>query len=141
MRRRRAEKLGSKRLLKPIMSLAPVSSTTFRQASVRCESRLTGFSQKIALPPRAARSMRSAWVSVGVQMTTTSMSAAEMISSTLATSAPVASATSRAAWGFASATAESRARECAARLPPWIRPMRPAPRSPTRSLPVAMAKL
>ncbi len=67
-------KCGSKRRLKPTISLALVSSTTFRQARTRSTSRSIGFSQKIALPARAKRSIRSAWVSVGVQMTTASIS-------------------------------------------------------------------
>ena len=112
MRRRSVAKLGSKRRLKPIMSAVPVSSTTRRQARVRSASRLTGFSQKIALPARAPRSTRSACVSVGVQMTSASISAASMTASTSATSAPVASARLRAASRLASATAASRARGC-----------------------------
>ena len=51
-----------------------------------------GFSQKIALPARAERSMRSAWVSVGEQMATASTAFAPRISSTAATFAPVAPA-------------------------------------------------
>ena len=41
---------------------------------MRAALRSTGFSQNTALPARAARSIRSAWVSVGVQITTASMS-------------------------------------------------------------------
>ena len=83
-----ARKSGSKRRLKPIISVAPVSSTTSsRPARVRSD-RSTGFSQKMALPARAKRSIRSAWVSVGVQMTTASMSPDAARSSILRTSPP-----------------------------------------------------
>ena len=44
----------------------PAASTTFRQLSTRVEARSTGFSQSTALPARAAASIRSACVSVGV---------------------------------------------------------------------------
>ena len=60
-----------------------------RQASsTRAASRSIGFSQKIALPALAKRSIRSAWVSVGVQITTASISSASSIASMLRTSAP-----------------------------------------------------
>ena len=48
---------------------------------MRSELRSTGFSQNTALPAAAARSMRSAWVSVGVPISTASMSWSAMISS------------------------------------------------------------
>ena len=59
---------------------------------MRADSRLTGFSQKTALPALTARSMRSAWVSVGVQMATASIALSSMIASIVATLAPVAAA-------------------------------------------------
>ena len=52
----------------------------------------------------AARSMRSAWVSVGEQMATASTSLAAKIASISATFAPVAFAKAAAAAGSASAT-------------------------------------
>ena len=69
--------------MKPTISVAFVSRTTLRQAFTRSSDRSIGFSQKIALPARAKRSIRSAWVSVGVQITTASMSAAASIASML----------------------------------------------------------
>ena len=83
-----AMKCGSKRRLKPTISAASALSTVARHASTRFTSRSIGFSQKIALPARAKRSIRSAWVSVGVQITTASMSDAFSISSIERTSAP-----------------------------------------------------
>jgi hypothetical protein len=77
-------KCGSKRRLKPTISLPFVSATTFMQARTRSTSRSIGFSQKIALPAREKRSIRSAWVSVGVQITTASMSLAVSIASMVA---------------------------------------------------------
>ena len=74
-----AMKSGSKRRLKPTIRVAPLASTTFRQACTRADDRSTGFSQNTALPALANCSIRSAWVSVGVQITTASMSAAAAI--------------------------------------------------------------
>ncbi len=51
--------------------------------------RSTGFSQNTALPARAPRSIRSAWVSVGVQIRMASTSERSTMSSSDATSAPV----------------------------------------------------
>ena len=96
---------------------------------MRADSRLTGFSQKTALPAFTARSMRSAWVSVGVQMATAAIALSSMIASIVATLAPVAAASASAALASASAIAASVARGLSAMLRPWIWPIRPAPRS------------
>ena len=61
---------GSKRRLKPIMNGTPASSTAASARSTCSRSRLTGFSQKIALPACAAAMIRSTWVSVLVQIAT-----------------------------------------------------------------------
>ena len=73
--------IGAKRRLKPTISVAFVWRTTFRQSFTRASDRSIGFSQKIALPARAKRSIRSAWVSVGVQITTASISLSASIAS------------------------------------------------------------
>ena len=57
---------------------------------MRAALRSTGFSQNTALPARTAHSIRSAWVSVGVQMTIASMSGAAMMASTELMVAPCA---------------------------------------------------
>ena len=85
---------------------------------MRAALRSTGFSQNTALPARTARSIRSAWVSVGVQITTASMSFASMIESTVPIAALLAIASRCAAAASASATAARVARGCAATLPP-----------------------
>ena len=74
-----AEKFGSKRRLKPIISGVPAASTTFRHFSTRLEARSTGFSQNTALPAFAPASIRSACVSVGVPIRIASMSPAATI--------------------------------------------------------------
>ncbi len=50
-------KFGSKRRLKPTISGALVSATTARHSLTRWTERSMGFSQKIALPARAACSI------------------------------------------------------------------------------------
>jgi hypothetical protein len=82
--------------LKPIISGVPAASTTVRQRSMRSLERSTGFSQNTALPARAPRSIRSAWVVVGVQIRMASTSPASTISSIGATRAPVAPASASA---------------------------------------------
>ena len=129
---RTARKCGSKRRLKPTISAAPVSSTTRRQALTRATSRSIGFSQKIALPARAKRSIRSAWVSVGVQITTASTSPAASIASIDRTSAPYRPAIASAAGATASATATRRAPAVPVIARACTFPMRPAPSKPKR---------
>ena len=63
-------------------------------------SRAIGFSQKIAFPARAERSIRSAWVSVGEQMATASTSFEPRISSTDAGFAPVSASERRGGAGI-----------------------------------------
>ena len=112
-----AAKWGSKRRLKPSITFAPVSRMTLRQALTRAMSRSIGFSQKTALPTRENRSIRSAWVLVGVHISTASTSSDCSIASILRTSALAESAIARAAASFASATATNRARLSAAIAP------------------------
>ena len=100
----RAPKFGSNRRLKPIISGTPAFSTTGRQASMRSTDSDTGFSQRIGFPACAAASMRSAWVSIGVQMRMASTSLAPITASTAATLAPTLEASASAASGSASAT-------------------------------------
>jgi hypothetical protein len=57
--------LGSKRRLNATKNGTPVESSTLAHASTRARSRSTGFSQNIALPARAARSMIAACVRGG----------------------------------------------------------------------------
>ena len=96
---------GSKRRLKPIMNGTPASSTAASARSTCSRSRLTGFSQKIALPACAAAMIRSTWVSVLVQIATVSTSSEASSSSIDMTGAPIAAETPSAAAGTASATA------------------------------------
>jgi hypothetical protein len=98
--------------------LAFCAFTTSRQARTRSAERSTGFSQKIALPACAERSMRSACVSVGEQIATASMSFAARISSTVPTLAPVAAASACAALASASATSATAESPRRAILPP-----------------------
>ena len=97
---------------------------------MRAASRSTGFSQNTALPAETACSIRSAWVSVGVQISTASMAASARIASALVALAPEAAASEVAASGIASVTATSWASPRAATFSPWMRPMRPAPSNP-----------
>jgi hypothetical protein len=113
-----AAKFGSKRRLKPIIRGLPVFSTVARQRRIRSESRSTGFSQNTALPAVTAASIRSACVSVGVQIRMASMPASPMIACASATFAPAACASEDAASVEASATATSRASPRAATLSP-----------------------
>jgi hypothetical protein len=99
--------------------------------AVRTRDRLrsTGFSQNTALPARAKRSIRSAWVSVGVQITTASMSPRLDLVDRADVAAPGV-ATRRAAAATGSATATSRAPGTEATARAWTCPMRPAPSTP-----------
>ena len=74
---------GSKRRLKPIWNGTPAASTAASARSTSARSSDTGFSQKIALPASAAATIRSACVSVEVQIATASTSGAASSSSTL----------------------------------------------------------
>ena len=74
---------------------------------MRSTGRSTGFSQKIALPAAAACSMRSAWVSVGVPISTASIVLSAMISSSRRTGAPVSADSALAPSGIASAIGAS----------------------------------
>src|SRR6516225_11910937 len=127
---RTAMKCGSKRRLKPTINVALVSSTTFRQALTRSMSRSIGFSQKTALPAREKRSMRSAWVSVGVQMITALISVADSIASIDRVWHPYCRSIDSAAAGTASVTATSVPLGLSFIVFAWTLPMRPAPRRP-----------
>src|SRR4051794_21282660 len=132
---------GSKRRLKPIWNGTPAASTAASARSTSARSSDTGFSQKIALPAPAAATISSACVSVGEQMATASTSGALSSSSrSAATTAPSASATVRAlasnsSWiqvTAAPGTWRSSSSAC-------MRPIRPTPSTPIRSVPVATA--
>ena len=101
---------------------------------VRATDRSTGFSQKTALPARTKRSIRSAWVSVGVQMIAASMSSEPSISSSVRISQRWACATFLAAPATGSTTAISSAPGAEDRARAWTSPMRPAPSTAQRSV-------
>jgi hypothetical protein len=90
--------------LKPTISGAAVLATTSRQRRIRSTSSAIGFSQKIALPARAACSIRSACMSVGAQIATASTAFELMIASIALTVAPVDFASAAAAAASTSAT-------------------------------------
>ncbi len=124
---------GSKRRLKPIMNGTPASSTAASARSTSSRSRLTGFSQKIALPACAAAMTRSTWVSVLVQIATVSTSSEASSSSIDLTGAPIAAETPSAAAGTASATAATtQPGTSRASSEACIRPIRPQPITPIR---------
>ena len=127
---------GSKRRLKPIWNGTPVSSTTASARSTCARSSDTGFSQKIALPARAASTIRSACVPVGEQIATASTSSAASSSSTLrrrrradglAISRAVSSCASWTAVTDAPGTWRASRSAC-------MRPMRPTPITPMRTV-------
>ncbi len=130
---------GSKRRLKPIWNGTPACSTAASAASISARSSEIGFSQKIALPARAAATIRPTWVSVLVQIATASTSAAASscsLDAATVTSLPSALASACAAGAWRSKTAVTRApatRRCSSSA--CIVPMRPAPSRPTRSSP------
>ena len=131
---RTAMKCGSKRRLKPTISVPLLARTTFRQAFTRSSDRSIGFSQNTALPALVNCSIRSAWVSVGVQITTASMSDAAKICAIVRTSQPYWSAMAWAAGAMASATATSLALGLAVTALACTLPIRPAPKSPKRKV-------
>ena len=125
---------GSKRRLKPIISLTPASSTLASAWSMRARSRWIGFSQKMCLPASAACSICRAWRSVEEQMATASISGSSRIrrGSSQALPARQRRAHASAAARSTSATARSSAPGTRkARFSAWILPMRPAPITPT----------
>ncbi len=126
---------GSKRRLKPIWNGTPAASTASSARSTVSRSSETGFSQKIALPARAASTMRSACVSVLVQIATASTSGAASISATdpatgTPRSAPMAVALSARASKTAASVADGIRR---ASRSACMRPMRPTPMTPMRT--------
>src|SRR6185312_2779580 len=126
-----AANVGSKRRWKPIMHVTPAFFTAAAHSFARARSRSTGFSQKIALPAAAARTMKSACVSVDEPMTTAAIARSANTSSALATRALWSVASDCAASALTSDTAARRTPGWRARLPAWIRPMRPAPSKAT----------
>ena len=130
---------GSKRRLKPTCSRAPASATAANARSTSARSSDSGFSQKIALPDDAAATSISTCVSVLVQMATASISSLASTSSTdSATGTPSDPATALAATGSTSYTTPSAAPSTWwASSSACIRPMRPTPRTPTRTVSVA----
>ena len=134
---RRLAKFGSKRRLKPIISGVPAFSTT-REAGLdaRRSTDRPAFRRTPPCRPRAPRSIRSAWVSVGVQIRMASMSERSTISSSVATSAPVAAASALRRGGVRIGDGDEPRVRMAAALRPWIWPMRPAPRTAIRIMSV-----
>ena len=127
--------------MKPIWNGTPASATTASARSTAPSSSEIGFSQKIALPARAAASISDAWVSVLVQIATASTSAAASTSSAVAatgtsSAAPTCCAlpawTSWTAVTLAPSTWRASSSAC-------IRPMRPTPITPTRTGGAAVA--
>src|SRR5581483_511564 len=126
-----AENVGSKRRWKPIMHGTPARATASTHARARSSDRSTGFSQKIALRAAAARTMRSAWVSVLDAIATAPIAGSRNAVSASTACAACFCASSPAAGALTSTTYLSFTPGCAARLPAWILPMRPAPNSAT----------
>src|SRR5258706_5106216 len=121
------EKFGSNLRLKPTSRGTPVCLTTARQASTRARSRSIGFSQNTALPARAAASIRIAWVSVELAITTAWIAGSASAAAASPTAAPWRSASLAAAATSTSTTVRSRAPGWRAMLAAWIAPIRPAP--------------
>ncbi len=92
-------------------------------------ARSTGFSQKICLPAAAAARIRSACVSVYEQISTAPTALSANTSAVVTGFAPCSAASAAAASALGSITYLSRAPVSRARLPAWILPMRPAPKS------------
>src|SRR5258708_882360 len=131
----RAAALGSKRRLKPTSTGTGVLASEARQRSTLAMSRSIGFSHRIALPAAAARSIRSTWVLVGVQITIASTSFPAVKSSACVVHSHwCACANARAAASIGSATALSRVRGWRATLAAWILPIRPAPMTAMRNM-------
>ena len=105
-----AAKFGSKRRLKPIISGMPAFSTRASVSLMRAELEVDRLLAEHALPAAAAWSMRSAWVSVGVPISTASIALSARISSSVRTGAPVAADSALAPSGNGSAIAASLAR-------------------------------
>src|SRR5215218_8090541 len=130
---------GSNRLLKPIWNGTPACSTAPSPRSTSSRASDTGFSQKIALPARAAWTMRSAWVGVLVQIATASTSGDASSSSTdTATGTRSSSPTLRAlatCESYTALTAAPRTRRASRSA--CMRPMRPTPITPIRQAGVA----
>jgi len=99
-----------------------------------------GFSQKMALPARAACSTWLACRSVGVATMTAAMVSSARMSSTLARRAPVSAWAASAAASTGSKTAVMRASGSALTARAWVMPMRPAPSSPMLSMGVVLVR-
>ena len=114
----------------------PASETAANARSTSARSSDSGFSQKIALPDDAAATSISTCVSVLVQMATASISSLARTSSTdSATGTASDPATALAATGSTSYTTPSAAPSTWwASSSACIRPMRPTPRTPTRTV-------
>ena len=107
---------------------------TFNEAKerlVRGTERSIGFSQKMCFFAAAARVSRSLWVSVGAPIATTSIAGSANTVSGVATLAPSCTASCAALSPTGSQTYFSFTPGSPAMLWPWIRPMRPAPKSAT----------
>ena len=93
------------------------------------KSRAMGFSQNTARPAPTARAMSSAWVDVGVTMTTASTPAPVIAAriSVVARSARASARPRSAAAGSGSATVTTRTPGMPSRFRRCVSPMRPAP--------------
>src|SRR5689334_10030688 len=111
--------------------VTPAARTASAHARARCKSRSTGFSQKIALPAFAARTMRSACVSVDDPIATARTPASSNTLTASVVCAPCCWASFEAAAASTSTTYLSRTPGWRAILPAWIAPMRPAPNNAT----------
>ena len=124
---------GSKRRLKPTITVGFSAAISVQHRSTRARSRSIGFSQSTAFPARTARVSRSTWVGVAEAMTTASTLGSSMAASTVgAVAAPYRLATSSAADSIGSYTQASSARGWTSIESACTRPIRPQPKRPKR---------
>lgn len=130
-------KLWSNLRLNPICSFTPDCRTASTTERVCARSILTGFSQKICLPARAACSMSGTWVSVDEQISTASTSdmASSSPLSVVTTGMPrPAAQLSSSGPAYRSLMPTISACGLRSRLSAWILPILPAPIIPILTL-------
>src|SRR5215210_1935783 len=130
MRRLASAYPASKRLWKPIWSVAPVAWTSPTTSAVSSYPSAIGFSQKAGMPASMAARMRGACAGVDAAITTAS-GLDSRTASIRPASPPTSPATSSARRISASPTRISSTPGSPARTPAWTAPIRPAPSSPT----------
>src|SRR5829696_8689846 len=130
MRRLASAYPASKRLWKPIWSVAPVASTSPTTSAVSSYPSAIGFSQKAGMPASMAARMRGACAGVDAAITTASGPESRTASIRPA-SPPTSPATFSARRISASPTRISSTPGSPASTPAWTAPIRPAPSSPT----------